>query len=379
MHGALHVVDASVVRRLATRRGDPIVTSLYLDVDGTHRPVAADYEHAFEQLADDARRRARAREDDEILRAVERDLDAMRARVTGDVDRSTTRGLALFSCSAQGWYEAIDLPVAVRDEAGIGPAPRIRQLVEAHDEPEAFLLALVDRTRLRLFRVIGHDRRELATTVTHQERSVDTSIELGSFEHHAEEAARTHLRRAAAEIDDAVRAWPVRPLVVGGPDDAVAELERRVHPTTRERIVGRAGVRVAAPLEEIVAAARVVADRAERDREAALVEDLRQRAAGAHGGVVGLEATLHVLSEQRVGVLLVADEFTAPGARCPACGHIGADVRQCPVCGTTNVEIDDVVEVAIEQAVAQGADVEFCRDSGLERFGSIAAIERYTT
>ena len=150
---------------------------------------------------------------------------------------------------------------------------------------------------------------------------------------------------------------------------------------------GEAGLRthagkigeVAAPLEEIVAAARVVADRAERDREAALDEDLLQRAAGAHGGVVGLEATLNVLAEQRVGVLLVADEFAAPGARCPACGHTGPDVRQCPVCGTTNVDLDDGVEIAIEQAVAQGADVEFCRGSELERFGSIAAIERHTT
>jgi hypothetical protein len=42
-----------------------------------------------------------------------------------------------------------------------------------------------------------------------------------------------------------------------------------------------------------------------------------------------------------------------------------------------NVEIDDVVEVAIRQAVAQGAEVEFCRSTELERFGSIAAIERY--
>ncbi len=134
---------------------------------------------------------------------------------------------------------------------------------------------------------------------------------------------------------------------------------------------------MAAPVDEIAREARAVAARAERDREAALVEDVRQRAAGAHGGVVGLEATLAVLAEQRVSVLLVADGFSAPGARCPVCGHIGPDLRLCPVCGTTNVEIDDVVEVAIEQAVAQRADVEFCSGTELERFGGIAAIERY--
>ncbi len=377
MHSESHVVDPTTLRRLATRSAEPVVTTVYLDVDGSHRPVAAGYEKAFDRLADDVCRRARAREDSEVFRSVEGDLEAMRAWLARGIDRSTTRGLALFSCHARGWFEAIDLPVSVRDEAGIGPAPRIRQLAEAYDEPEAFLLALVDRTHLRLFRVSGHDIHELATLVARQERSVDTSVELGSFQRHHEEVALVHLRAAAAEVDDAVRRWQIRQVVVGGPDDALAELERRVHPATRELIIGRAGVSLAAPIEEIARAARVVAERAERDREAALVEDLRQRAAGAHGGVVGLEATLTVLAEQRVGVLLIADEFSAPGARCPACGHVGSDLRQCPVCGTTNMEIDDVVEVAIEQAVAQGAAVEFCRDTDLERFGSIAAIERY--
>lgn len=42
----------------------------------------------------------------------------------------------------------------------------------------------------------------------------------------------------------------------------------------------------------------------------------------------------------------------------------------------TNI-VDDVVELAIENAVAQGAAIEFCHDTQLERFGSIAAIERY--
>ena len=95
------------------------------------------------------------------------------------------------------------------------------------------------------------------------------------------------------------------------------------------------------------------------------------------GGVVGLEATLAALADRRVATLLVSDGFSAPGPYCPACGHIGPDLRQCPVCGATNVELEDVAEVAIENAVAQDPDVEFCRDTERGRFGSIAAIERY--
>jgi peptide chain release factor subunit 1 len=370
-------IDRTTLHSLATRRGEPAVTSVYLDVDGAHRPVAAVYEQAFERLADELRRRARVQGRDELVVSVERDLDTMRAWLGGGIDRTTTRGLAMFSCGEQDWFEARELPVRVRDEVGFGPAPRIRQLAELLDEPEPFVLALVDATHLRLFRIDGRDIEERPTLITHQERSVDTSIELGSFEHHQEEAARIHLRRAAAEVDDEMHRRPARQLVIGGPEPAVSALEDDLHATTRALIVGRVEVRVAAPVEEIASRARAVAEKAERQREAALVEEVRQRTAGDHGGVVGLEATLEALAARRVETLLVRDGFVAPGGSCPACGHLGPDLRLCPVCGTRNEGIDDVIEIAIEQAVAQSAEVEFCRGTELERFGGIAAIERY--
>jgi peptide chain release factor subunit 1 len=369
-------IASARMRRLAVHRGDPVISSVYLDVDGAHRPVAAMYEEAFDQLAADLRRRARAWVNPRAVRSVDGDIGRMRVWLGGGFDRAVTRGVALFACSEQEFFEAVELPLAVRDEASIGPAPRIRQLVELLDEPEPFVLALVDRSHLRLFRIDRHTVEEVPTRVTRQERAVDTSTELGSFERRDEEAERIHLRRAAGEVDDAARSWPVRQVVLGGPDDAVAELERLLRPTTRELVIGRARVRVAAPAEEIAAAARGVADSAERRRQLEVVEKVRQHAAGARG-VVGLEATLAALADRRVATLLVGDGFSAPGASCPTCGHLGPDIRQCPLCGGMNVHTEDIVEVAIESAVAQGADVEFCRDTELDRLGSIAAIERY--
>jgi hypothetical protein len=370
-------ISAGQVRALCERRGDPVTSSVYLDVACARRPVAATYEQAFEQLAGELSKRARATGDPRTIRSVEGDLDAMRAWLGRGVDRGSTCGVALFSCSAQGYFEAVELDVPVRDEATIASGSRVRQLVERLDEPEPFLVALVDRDHLRLLRVDDHRVEEEAALVTPHERAVDTSIELGSWEHHDEEAVRTHHRRAAHTLDESVRRRPIGQIVVGGPDDAVAELERLIHPTTAALIVGRVGVRVADDPAEIASAARVIAERAERQREADLVEAMRQRVAGEHGAATGLQPTLDALAERRVATLLVRDGFSAPGGRCPACGYVGSDVRQCPMCGAANVEIDDVVEVAIEEAITQSAAVEFCRGTELDGFGSIAVIERF--
>lgn len=370
-------VGWQMVRRLSEHHGDPAVSSVYLDVDGADRPVAATYEGAFDQLALDLHHRARARGDARILHSVDGDINRMRAWLAHGVDRTAVRGLALFGCSEQDYFEAVELPFAVRDEASIGACPRIRQLVELLDEPEPFLVALVDKQSLRLLEVDGHRIDEHPPLVAPAARAIDTTVELGTFQHHDEEAALVFARQAADAVEEAVRKRSVGQIVLGGPDEAVANLERFLHPMTQALVIGRAHVRVAARPEEIAAAARAVADGAERRREADLVEEVRQRAAGAHRGVVGLEATLDALSEHRVATLLVRDGYRVPGGVCPACGHVGPDIRQCAVCGTTNVEVDDVVELAIENAVAQGAAIEFCHNTELERFGSIAAIERY--
>jgi peptide chain release factor subunit 1 len=370
-------VGWQIVRRLAEHRGDPVVSSVYLDVDGAHRPVAATYQVAFDQLAADLHHRARSRQDARIVHSVDGDIRRMRAWLADGVDRTAVRGLAMFGCSEQDYFEAVELPHAVRDEASLGARPRIRQLVELLDEPEPFLVALVDKQSLRLLEVDGHRVDEHPPLVAPDARAIDTTGELGSFQHHDEEVALIFARRAAGAVEEALRRHPVGQLVLGGPDEAVANLHRFLHTTTRDLVIGRAQVRVAARPEEIAAAARAVADRAERQREADLVEEMRQRAAGAHGAVVGLGATLDALTAQRVATLLVRDGYSAPGGVCPACGHVGPDIRQCAVCGTTNVEVDDVVELAIESAVAQGAAIELCHDTELDRLGSIAAIERF--
>lgn len=367
----------AAVRELALHRGDPVVTSVYLDVGGRTRPVADDYRAAFQRLADDARRRARGSGDAQVRRAVDIDLEHMGTWVCHDLDRSTTRGVALFSCSEQHFFKVVRLTRPVRDQAGLGLTPRIGQLLAVLDEHERFLVALVDRQRLRLLGFDLGEVSELPGILDPQTRAVDTSVELGSFERHTKAVTRARQRHTAAIAERALDDWRCDRLIVAGPDDAVAGFEKQLRPSARHKIVGRAGVRVSATDREIVEAVLGIEETAERQHEAEMVEDLRQRAATGHGGVVGLEATLDALTRRHVATLLVSENFSPPGARCPSCGWTGVDVRQCPRCATTNVEIDDVVELAITEAVTQDAAIEFCRGTDLDQFGHIGAIERY--
>ena len=371
------MISEAAVRKLAGRTGDPAVTSVYLDVDGRHRPVRADYEAAFERLTDELRRRARARADARLAKNVDADIEVMRSWLGHGVDRTETRGVALFSNAERGYFEAVRLPRSVRDEVALGPTPRVTQIVALLDEHERFLVALVDRERLRLLRFELGEVEELPALTDAVPTTADARGELGSWANYTEEAIRAHFRRAADHLAATLARWPAHRLLLGGPEEAVAGLEGHLTQQVAGMVAGRVNVRVAAPLKEIAEAALEVEESVERHHEAEAVEALRQRAAGGERAVVGLAATLTALQGGRVDTLLVSQDFTAPGAECPSCRHVGVDVRQCPRCGTTNMEIDDVVEVAVDLAVGQRATVEFCRGGELDQFGRIGALERY--
>src|SRR3974390_308365 len=102
-------LDESFVGELASYPGAPVVTSVYLDVDGRSRPIWADCLSALEALFRVAKRMAGEMGPDQTL-AVEEDLKAIGDWVHDGVDRSYVRGLAIFSCASQGFLCGFPLP-----------------------------------------------------------------------------------------------------------------------------------------------------------------------------------------------------------------------------------------------------------------------------
>jgi peptide subunit release factor 1 (eRF1) len=104
--------------------------------------------------------------------------------------------------------------------------------------------------------------------------------------------------------------------------------------------------------------------------------------AGPKGATWGERPTLDALWERRVMTLAVDDAFCRPGSRCRRCGGLWAEVPiECPTCGSDAIEaVEDVVELALEQALQQRAALELVRSDAARRLmaerGPIAALLR---
>ncbi len=374
------MLTASRVRDLAAHTGDPAVASVYLDVDGRHRPVWADCVTAFDHLADQLVRRAAQRGDLSLSRSVDGDVARMRAWLQAGVDRERTRGVALFACAEQDYFEAVEVPAPLRDDAGVGAVPRVGPLVALLDGRRRALVALVDRRRLRVLRSELGEVSEVLAAEDPEPRAVDTSVEVGSFERHDGEAAEVHYRRAAGLVEQACRDAAPDHVLVAGPDDAVAGLTRHLPPPVAATVAGRLHLATTAGPAEVAAAVDGIEDAVDRARRAAVVEQLMARAGADDGGVLGIEHVLHALAAGKVGTLVVADGFGVAGSSCPSCGalHAGAAGGPCPVCGAELVACDDVVAAAVARSVAANASVVVCPAGELDAAaGGIGALERW--
>ena len=374
-------ISESAIRDLAGFAGTAPVTSLYLDVDGRRYLRARDVEPHLDALLREARARVSANGWPKAAAAsVEADLSRIAEYVRGRPHRSQIRGLALFSCTADGLWRVVELSSPVRNRVVVNHSPYVRELEAVVARHERFAVLLADRQRARLLQFELGALAEKTELLDELPRHEDDGGELNRDQvaGHVAAATHRHLRRAAQVAFEVFREQGFDHLVLSTPHEVSGALERELHPYLRERIAARLTVPVGASEEEICQAALEVEADIERAREAVLIARLRDGLGARRGAVAGLESVLAALVARRVDTLLVSEGFEAPGWRCRSCTFIGAKGAACPVCATPMDRVEDVVEEAVEEALTQSCRVAICTDNAdLDVLGRIGALLRY--
>jgi peptide chain release factor subunit 1 len=371
------LLNEESIRTLASfKPSDRPVVTAYLDVDGKRWPKFADVEARLDRLVREASEAATSNGHG----AAVTDLERIQGHVKGGLDRSRTRGLAIFSCGDDLW-EVHRLPVRVKDQLVVNQTPHVRQLERIVDNYKGFGFLLADKQRTRMFVFELNelvDKSEVFEALPRHPDDAgdrDRGHERGILE---DAAAHQHVKRAAQLAFEVWKQHPFDHLILSAGPEIAHELEADLHSYLKERIRARINIPASSPEAAIVEAVLDVEEEVERSREAAMVDRLRDLAGGGRGGVVGLDGTLTALSERRVDTLVVSDGFVAEGWRCHGCGILACVGRTCPTCGAAMVHVDDIVEEAVEVALLQSCHVEMCvGNADLDVAGRVGALLRF--
>jgi peptide chain release factor subunit 1 len=374
--------DRELLRKLADwPTGGLPVTTLYLDADGRRYPRGADVQRHAELLL---RKVAPAREapDRDGARSAARDVELITDYLRDRFDRRGAGGLAVFSCAGAGLWQDQPLSRPIRDRVAIRPAPYLLPLEALVERAESIGVVLVDREKARIvlsrLGEVEEVTRILDDVPGQHDRGGWAQARLGR---HIDDHVQRHLKRVAGALLQLQRDGRFDHLVLAGPEEVVAELERELHDYVRRTVVDRATLPLTAPLMDVQQLAAEVEARLEREREEKTIRRLVEGA--AHGrAVLGLDATLPALPESRVDTLVVAAGLEAEGVRCPACGRLAPVGARCPLCGAPTVPEPELIEAAVEAALRGAARVETIPPEAdgaahLNEAGAIGALLRF--
>jgi peptide subunit release factor 1 (eRF1) len=375
-------LDRDTLRRLAetTAGNGARAISFYLNLEPTEFATPPARASAIRSLLDEAEKKVKEVEGGTADRGLRADVERAREFFSRDLPADGARGLAVFCSGERDLFEVIRLPRPVQSEVLISDSPFIEPLVDLVSGTWCILLC--NRRTARIFRG-SSDLIEEVTRVTSED--VLSQADAGGwsqqrYERGQDEEAHRHLKRVAEVLHRRFRRARFDNLLVGCPEELRSEIERTLHPEVAQRLAGRVSVDVENTTgDDLLAAARPVIEEHERNAERAALDRLKQGVGAGGRGVAGLEDALTALNERRVEALLIEERFQMPGGKCPQCGSLFAEhVATCPADETATERFDDIVEEAVELALAQSADVIVARHhDDLEQMGGIGAVLRF--
>ncbi|HXE73213.1 MAG TPA: VLRF1 family aeRF1-type release factor, partial [Candidatus Nitrosotenuis sp.] len=200
------------------------------------------------------------------------------------------------------------------------------------------------------------------------------------FQRHFEQHAHHHLREVLETLERIVREENLQHLVLGGEEQALAELRRMLPKHLQEKVLDIVEMDVHTPEREVLRETlKILQERMAREGERKVETLLAESLAGGLAAV-GVPATLNALNLGNVSELLLADNLSGKAYFCQGCQLLFEESAQDGRCQSCQGPLEplDLVEALTAQARRIDAAINLIQGSEeLRRVGGVGAFLRY--
>ncbi len=294
------------------------------------------------------------------------------------------RAKAIFACAQQNFWREFDLPPRL-------PGTRLFVNQRFHLKPLAALgeslvrtcVVVLDRTRARFFELWLDEISERKPMLNELPRSGRSEgwagFEAGHAERHLDQEALHFFKRVGERLRELYESG-FEKFIVGCRDENWPEIEPHLHAYVRQRVLARFVVDPAvATADQVRKESERLLVEYSRNRRQALIREVLGETRRNGRGALGLNRVLLALETGEMQTLLLSENFAAPGAHCTNCGHLDARmVPNCAVCGQPTVEVEDLADVLLSEAIRNGIEVVYVTsEPELSRYDGIGALLRF--
>ena len=300
------------------------------------------------------------------------DLDVpedLAAKVRESVDEETrprARTLVFFA-AADGLFERYELQVDMPEAFRFGE-PYLAPLVLVLDEHEPYGVALLDAERFRFFvsEPMGGPSDDGEASGSGFFRELDASPSSpgprsGMDQEPQSRRTEANIHEWFNELGDLTRKLAfqngVRHLILAGPKERTSEFRESLPQEIAERVVAEENIPSEAPEKGFFDRLEAAYERAEKEREMALISEARER------GVRGVKDTIEALQEGRVHHLVAVWGLEGEVRWSDADGLIITDVtrEESPYSGEPT-RVRPLMDALLDLAAERGSRVELVRD-----------------
>ncbi|MFL6301437.1 MAG: hypothetical protein ACJ71N_12610 [Terriglobales bacterium] len=352
-------------------------------------PVARDRAHREEQIlikdlirnASESLEKRGRNNGDQGLRS---DLDRI-ASVGNQLRGNGAHSKAIFACSEQGIWREFNLPAQLPEtRLEVNSHFHLEPLVELMSRAPRTCVAVIDREHAVIFESSLGELSGSEKIVNPQPRRVRSDgfhgYDAGHVERHVDNEAMRHFKEVADRLLARFEKDHFDYLAIGCRDELWSEIYPHLHSYLTQRLVGRfSGDAAFTDQQQIVDHVdRLIAEREANDRQGLTREVLGEAQRDALGAV-GLRNVLRSLEKGEVQVLLMGNNFSAQASECNNCGHMDTRVsKTCGVCGQDAVEVKDIADSLVRQAILHGVSIVFISDDPeFDRVGNVGALLRF--
>jgi peptide subunit release factor 1 (eRF1) len=299
--------------------------------------------------------------------------------------RGHARGHVVFACSAQNFWKEFDLPPRLA-ATGIFIRSRfqLKPLATLLGAQPSLRVVVVDRQRARFFDLRLDELHEREAIVHMLSRSAANygyqGYDAGHAERRISDEALQHFKAVGERLRSGREKGIWERLIVGCQDSNWPEFESNLHPSVRQRLIGRFSADVASVgSEEIRDRANSVLNQWIAERGRAKTSEALNLAKANGRAVTGLRRVLQALETGEVQSLFLNENYSARAVACTNCGHLDAHmIPECKACGKPTRELADVSDAIIPIAIRRDIELFYLKDHAeLDRAGNIAALLRF--
>ncbi len=289
-------------------------------------------------------------------------------------------GLAVFACSATDLWKVYRLPDKVDALLVLDHSTRMRPLIEFLNRHQVYCTVLLGKGRARVFLLDPakvDERSDIFGVVPG--RHDQGGWAQARYQRYHDDRVMHHLKDTADQTFSLFQDEGFQRLFVAGTEELVSEFLEHLHPYLKDRLAGTFSMEMVTSPKEVQEQTLLATGELREIYDGDAIEKLRGEVHTGNLGAAGLEDTLHALQKGQVLMLLVNEDFSAPGLRCKSCGSLSL-VDPCPFCGAATRSLEDMVESIVRQAFIQNCEIRFITGANKEKLaelGNIGALLRF--